>query len=451
MNPSKDRAFVPVPDPRFDYLEGGQVGEEPTVRGRLEECLGRIDAYEDKVGAWAYLDRERAYDEALKMDAMTRDLDLPLRGVIVGVKDIIDVGGMPTRCGMEAWSEGGRRVPEGPASQDSESPVVRRLREAGALVLGKTVTTAHAYLDPARTRNPHDYSRSPGGSSSGSAAAVSAGMCDLALGTQTGGSLLRPASYCGVYVIKPGFGVLETQGIRELARSLDHPGMMARSLPLLKHAFHVVANAAERRARWEGPLRVGVFESGLLQHVELGMFRRFGWAVETLEAELGRDSMARVREPEGFAEIPEYFQTILSVEAAQVHDVGGAEGQGDLPPRIRELCERGRQTSEASYVRAIERQKSLQAGARALFEECDVLLFPSATGVAPDPSTTGNPILNSIWSFLGLPVIGLPLPVSSSELPLGLQIIGKPGSDLDGSLFDTAQQIDVLLRKRANT
>src|SRR5438874_5173386 len=193
---------------------------ELTPSSLLELCLARIDRYEPKVRAWVYLDRERARREAEHLTKELKDgLDRgPLHGVPVGVKDIIDVYDMPTGCGSKLWANSYAR---------RDATVVERLRQAGAIILGKTVTTPYAFLDPPPTRNPWNLDRTPGGSSSGSAAAVACGMCLAALGTQTGGSVTRPASYCGVYSLKPSYTVLSTEGVLPLAPSLDHVGVMA--------------------------------------------------------------------------------------------------------------------------------------------------------------------------------------------------------------------------------
>src|SRR5688572_6508752 len=187
----------------------------------LEQCLARIDRYEPAVKAWVYLDRERARRDAEKLTAeLQRGHDRgPLHGIPVGVKDIIDVFDLPTGCGSKLWADSVARQDAG---------CVKRLRQAGAVILGKTVTTAFAFLDPPVTRNPWNLNRTPGGSSSGSAAAVTCGMCLGALGSQTGGSVTRPASFCGVASCKPARGRIPLDGVLPLADSLDHVGVMAR-------------------------------------------------------------------------------------------------------------------------------------------------------------------------------------------------------------------------------
>jgi aspartyl-tRNA(Asn)/glutamyl-tRNA(Gln) amidotransferase subunit A len=207
---------------------------ELTPSELLEQCLRRIDIYEPAVKAWAYLDRDRARQDAAKAtdEIKAGHYRGPLHGIPVGIKDIIDVFDMPTGCGSKLWANSYAR---------QDATCVERLRQAGAIILGKTVTTAYAYLDPPVTRNPWNLDRTPGGSSSGSAAAVACGMCLASLGTQTGGSTIRPASYCGVCALKPTHGRISVNGVLPLAPSLDHIGVMANCVRDLAVVFEVIA------------------------------------------------------------------------------------------------------------------------------------------------------------------------------------------------------------------
>src|SRR5438067_3476735 len=205
----------------------------------LEQCLERIDRYEPHVRAWVLVDRDGAREQALRL---TNELKKgqnrgPLHGIPIGVKDIIDVFDLPTGCGSKLWANSYAR---------RDATVVQRLRQAGAVIMGKTVTTAFASFDPAVTRNPWNLERTPGGSSSGSAAAVACGMCLGALASQTGGSITRPASYCGVYSLKPTYGRVSVNGVMPLAPSMDHVGVMANSVRDLAILFGAIAGADER-------------------------------------------------------------------------------------------------------------------------------------------------------------------------------------------------------------
>lgn len=410
---------------------------------RVRWCLDAIDAREAEVRAWVLIDRDGALESARRLDlaiASGRDLG-PIAGAVLGVKDIIDVSDMPTRAGAFP--------PDFPASP-IDAPLVRSLRDAGSIILGKTVTTAHAFLDPPPTANPHDLTRTPGGSSSGSAAAVAAGFCEAALGTQTGGSLVRPASFCGVAALKPGFGVLPTNGIRELARSLDHPGFLARGVEDLDALFR----AATSRA-FDPPLDASTPRlarlRGFLDDTASPEMRS---ALDLSSALLGSAGSqvrnACVDEP-SFTRIHDDYVNIIATEAAQAHR---GPFQSDTacqyyPARIRALIEQGFRISAPDYLESLgpTRDRHLQAFLP-LFDEADLLLLPSAPGEAPDPSTTGDPYFNSPVSYLGLPVIGLPMPVSPGALPLGVQLVGRPGSDVVGSLFRHALWVERVLGRR---
>src|SRR5262245_4867483 len=205
----------------------------------LEQCLARIDRYEDRVRAWVYVDRDGAREQAARLTAELKRNEYrgPLHGIPVGVKDIIDVFDMPTGCGSKLWANSYAR---------RDATVVERLRQAGAVIMGKTVTTAFASFDPPVTRNPWNLDRTPGGSSSGSAAAVACGMCLGALASQTGGSITRPASYCGVYSLKPTYGRVSVDGVLPLAPSMDHVGAMANCVRDVATLFRTIAGADER-------------------------------------------------------------------------------------------------------------------------------------------------------------------------------------------------------------
>ena len=206
----------------------------------LEQCLARIDRYEERVRAWVHIDREGAREQASRLTAEVKQNGYrgPLHGIPVGIKDIIDVFDMPTGCGSKRWANSYAR---------RDATCVERLRQAGAVIMGKTVTTAYASFDPPITRNPWNPAHTPGGSSSGSAAAVACGMCLGALATQTGGSITRPASYCGVYSLKPTYGRVSVDGVLPLAPSMDHAGVMANCVRDLAILFQAIAGPDTRR------------------------------------------------------------------------------------------------------------------------------------------------------------------------------------------------------------
>jgi len=390
-------------------LARGEVTAEALARA----CLERIAAEEPRVEAWEALDPEQALAEARRLDQAGRPG--PLHGLPVGVKDIIDTADLPTARGSALFA--GRRPPE-------DASCVASLRRAGALILGKTVTTELAYYSPGKTRNPHDPTRTPGGSSSGSAAAVAAEMVPAALGSQTAGSVLRPASFCGVVGLKPSHGLLPLAGVSPLAPSLDTLGCFARSaldLPLLLAGLGAPVAPPPPPARWR-----------------VGICRTEAWpaaAAETREAvERAARSLAgagaRVAEvAERFDGLSEAQRTVMAAEAAVA--LGDLRVHGDrLSPQIRELLAAGDAvtSSQLSAARA-----AAAAGRRvlaALFAEWDVLLTGSALGEAPvGLGATGDPALNRIWTLLGAPCVSLPTGRGPSGMPVGVQLVGPVGGD----------------------
>ncbi len=388
----------------------------------LQSCLERIDAREATVRAWVVVDRERAMAQA-----RDRDADLAagrwrgsLHGVSVGIKDIIDVAGLPTAAGSELWAD---------RMADEDAPIVTRLREAGAVILGKTVTTPYAWIDPPPTTNPWDPDRTPGGSSSGSAAAVACGMCLGALGSQTGGSITRPASFCGVSGLKPSFGRLEVAGVLPLSPCLDHPGPIARTaadLALLWQALRpddpaaAVADRPPRLGRLGGIFRSKA-EPSALDALESALAAFAGAGATVAEAPL----------PEGFDAVSIQHRVIMSSEAAFLHEARANICPEDYPDRISALIDEGNAYRATTYLYARDHQERLKRSMLASFDGVDALITPATVGPAPDRSTTGDPVFNSPWSYTGLPTVSIPVALAPEGLPLAVQIIGKPGREAE--------------------
>jgi Asp-tRNA(Asn)/Glu-tRNA(Gln) amidotransferase A subunit family amidase len=383
-----------------------------TCVGLLGLCLARIDDREANVRAWVVVDREGAAEQAATLDAeLASGHDRgPLHGIPVGIKDIVDVRELPTAAGATLWARGN-------AKDDSE--VVARLRAAGAVILGKTVTTAYAWVDPAATHNPWDLDRTPGGSSSGSAAAVASGMCLAAIGTQTGGSIIRPASYCGIAGFKPRFGENPGRGIVPLAEHLDHVGPLAHCVADLAHVQRVLAPSTDFDEVDDAPTRILV-AAWMLQRAEDSMRRAFDRAIEALGRAGAR--VIGVADPLPFDEIAVDYRRIVAVEAAGIHAARMAEHPEDYPPRIRALVEEGLKVPGDEYRLALERQEGLRSAGSRL--DGDLLAAPATMGAAPDRTTTGDPSMNAPFSFLGLPVVTFPVGLSAEGLPLGIQLVG---------------------------
>lgn len=394
----------------------------------LERCLARIDECESRVRAWVLVDRPRALAEAKARDAERRQGRYrgPLHGIPVGIKDIIDVFDWPTACGSAAWKAAVAR---------QDAPVVRALRDAGAVLIGKTETTAFASFDPAPTRNPWDLARTPGGSSSGSAAAVATRTCLAALASQTGGSITRPASYCGVTAMKPTYGAVNADGVLTLAESMDHVGAMTRCT----HDLAVVMQTLARPARdWVaqpgGPVTLGRLR---------GLFERLA-APDVLEMMDGLcahyvDRGATILDvplPAAFEDVIAQHRIVMAVEAAQYHEERLRRLPEDYPPNVTALLREGVECPAPAYARAKELQRRLRGEVEQVMRSCDALLCPATTRGAPDAATTGDPAFNSPWSFTGLPVVSIPTALDDDGLPLGVQLVGPAGGE--GALFAVA-------------
>jgi Asp-tRNA(Asn)/Glu-tRNA(Gln) amidotransferase A subunit family amidase len=394
----------------------------------VKSCLERIDRCEDRVHAWVLVDRDGALARA---EACAREIERggwrgPLHGIPLAIKDIFDVFDWPTAAGSHLWQNSIAR---------QDAVVVRRLRQAGAVFLGKTVTTQYASFDPPPTRNPWNPARTPGGSSSGSAAALACGMCLGALGSQTGGSITRPASYCGVAGCKPTFGRVSTEGVVPLAPSMDHPGPIARcvrDLALLLRAIAVGWGESSRLTVWTprlGRLR-GLFDHRADPAVA-EMLRQVCARMEKKGA-----TIVDVPEPASFAEALSRHRTIMAVEAAAYHESRLRRHPEDYDPWIRTLLEEGLKCPAPEYARCKEHQQLLRSEMEPCFGAVDALLTPATTSPAPDAGSTGDPAFNSPWSYTGFPTISFPAGLAADGLPLAIQLVGRPWSERE--LFSVA-------------
>jgi Asp-tRNA(Asn)/Glu-tRNA(Gln) amidotransferase A subunit family amidase len=411
----------------------------------LESCLERIDRLEDRIRAWVLVDREGARAEAKRLtDELKRgQYRGPLHGIPIGIKDIFDVFDWPTAAGSRLWANSIAR---------QDATVVRKLREAGAVLVGKTVTTQYASFDPPPTRNPWNPERTPGGSSSGSAAAVATGMCLGALGSQTGGSITRPASYCGVAGCKPTYGRVSCDGVVPLAHSMDHPGPIARcvrDLAILLQAIfdETTFPAPDLLAALDGEIdppqvcRVrGLFEDRAEPSVRRMM--------ENVTRAL-RDHGCEVEDtalPASFSDVLEKHRIVMAVEAGQFHERRLRRHPEDYGPNITKLLEEGLACPATEYARVKEHQERLGSDMGLLLLPFKILLCPATTGPAPDKGTTGDPAFNSPWSYTGLPTISFPVGLSDDGLPLAIQLVGNDLREKD--LFRAAAWCENVLAGR---
>jgi aspartyl-tRNA(Asn)/glutamyl-tRNA(Gln) amidotransferase subunit A len=389
------------------------------------------------------VDRDRALEQARQLDdELNQGNDRgPLHGIPIGIKDIIDVAGLPTAAGTRRWAA---------AIAGDDAAVVKSLREKGAVIMGKTVTTPYAWIDPPLTRNPWNVERSPGGSSSGSAAAVACGMCYCAVGTQTGGSITRPSSFCGVAGMKPSKNSLPLgSGIRPFSESLDHVGPIARTpvdLGILYRAMKPSdrsdlgeALTSADRAPCFGRLR-GFFDRRLdpaVRDVIEGAVRALAGAGAAI---------VELEDPVDFDMILKDHRTVMATEAAQVHSAWLDQFPDDYPPRIRELVVEGRAVLPAQFARARDGMTATRERLEAAFADVDrdFWITPATVGTATDPSTTGDPAYNSPWSYMGLPTVSFPVGCAGDGLPVALQLVGRTGCDLP--LLSAACWCDQLIR-----
>lgn len=412
----------------------------------VQDCLERIRALEPKVQAWQFLDEEHALAQARACDERKRGGEPvgPLHGVPVGVKDIIDTADMPT--------ENGTVLHEGRTPRD-DAAVVRMLRAAGAVILGKTVTTECAYFNPGKTRNPLNPEHTPGGSSSGSAAAVGAGMVPLALGSQTAGSVIRPAAFCGAYGFKPTHGLIPRTGVLALSRTLDHVGLFARSIDDLALLLEQLQGYDERdpdtRPRARIPFRSVAGEEPPLEpmfaFVKTPHWERMDPDAKEAYAELREALGKQVEEVQVFVsgnEPWDWHRTIMEAEMAANLEPLWREGAEKLSEKLRALLERGKETRALDYQRALRRIAPTVEGFDELFmQRYDAIITPPALGTAPKGlASTGDPAFCSVWTLLGMPAITLPLMQGENGLPLGVQLVGRKG--YDARLLRTARWLE---------
>jgi aspartyl-tRNA(Asn)/glutamyl-tRNA(Gln) amidotransferase subunit A len=397
----------------------------------VDASLARIDRLDGAVEAWVAIDGAGARRAAAELEREAREGRFrgPLHGVPVGIKDIFYTAGLATEGGSKALAG---FVP------DYDAEAVARLKRAGAIVLGKLATTEFALLDPAATRNPWNLEHTPGGSSSGSGAAVAARMCYAAIGSQTVGSTIRPASYCGIVGMKPAYGRISRYGMLALAPSLDHVGIFARSVADAAAMLDAMAGEDPRdpasravatddyihaAAQPAAGLRIALMPKAFDDRAAAEMRSAVAAAVARLT-----DAGARIETvdaPPSFAYIAANTMLELAAEAGEVHRERFAEKKKLYGPKIREYVERGLETSAWEYIRALEVQRRFRREVDRVLMRFDAILTPATPAPAPHGiDSTGDPSFNLPWSLSGHPVVSLPCALSASGLPMAIQLTG---------------------------
>lgn len=413
-----------------EAIRRGELTSEQLVAA----CLERIAEAEHRVGAWTWLDPDHALAQARAADARQRSGAAlgALHGIPVGIKDIFATADMPTEDGTVLHA--GRRPAE-------DATAVALLRAAGAVIMGKTVTAELAVYAPGKTTNPHDARRTPGGSSSGSAAAVAADMVPLAIGTQTNGSILRPASYCGVYGFKPSHGSISRHGVLKQSLALDHVGVFARSVD-------DVALIARELSVHDGkdpdvPPRTGLALDGDWRFAggrrpRIAFVRTPQWpqaGAETQDAFLTlaarwSDCVHEVELPREFGSAVQWHRTIMETDLASSFATEHASGKDRLSPTLREMIERGQRHVAVDYSRALDGVAALRLALARLFSLWDAVLTPATQDVAPlGLESTGSPMFCTIWTLCGVPSISLPILSGEGGLPLGAQLVAAKDED----------------------
>ncbi|MDH3581449.1 MAG: amidase [Hyphomicrobiales bacterium] len=410
-------------------IESGEITSQMLVQA----CLDRISEREDTVLAWQHLDAAYALEQARARDQWRAEGHStgPLHGIPVGIKDIIDTGDMPTENGTPAHAG---RTP------GDDATLVAALRDAGAVIMGKTVTTELAVFHPNKTRNPHNPDHTPGGSSSGSAAAVADNMIPLAIGTQTGGSVIRPASYCGIVGFKPTHGLISRKGVLNQSEALDTVGVFGRSVEdaaLIADCL-TAYDPADRDmwARSRPQLRATALSEVPVPPM-MAFIKGPTWdeadavtveAFSELTNALG-EQCDEVDLPAIFDESIKWQKLIQTADVARNYGPLLDKSPDCLSEGMREMIAEGRKLLAVDYMMARQFQDILNGGLDEIFERYDVIVTPASPGPAPKGlETTGRPLFNSMWTYLGVPAVTLPL-LEADGLPFGVQLVGRRRDD----------------------
>ena len=395
------------------FLEWRDGGEKTSAQ-LLDICLARIAEQEPRIQAWVQVAPQPATGAG------------PLAGIPFGAKDIYETRGLITAYGSPLYA--GR-------IGSVDAALVAQLRGLGAVLLGKTQTTAFAYFDPAPTRNPRDLMRTPGGSSSGSSAAVAAGMVPFALGSQTQGSVLRPASFCGVAGFKPTRGLLSLEGVLPFAPSLDTVGLFTQTADDMQRLWSLMGNQAASAGRraLAVPSRIPAIDPAMEKafHAALDRLRSQGWTVDAIDM------------PARFQELLPAARLVNNYEGARTHEQHWREHGAGIGAKLAQLVEEGLRIPAEKHAAALALIAALKQEMRDLFRSHAVLATPAAPGSAPEGlASTGDPRLNTPWTALGVPAISIPMPVGDG-LPLGLQLAAAAGAD--SALLALAAEVETSL------
>jgi len=386
---------------------------EFTPKELAESLLGRINETEPLIHAWVTINQEALEEAAKATETKPRG---KLHGIPIGVKDIYYTAGMRTTMGSSIYRD---------FTPDYDADMVKQIKKQGAIVLGKTETTEFALHDPAPTRNPWNTNHTPGGSSSGSAAAVATGMCPTAFGSQTGGSVIRPASYCGIIGVKPTYDLLSRGGVYPLSWSLDHIGYMTRTVEDAHHMLCALTDTDKEWKKRETPPKIGVLRGYFKENAEPEVWEGYEEAITRLWGE-GAD-MIDAPQQSSFKHVPDVHRVIMAVETAAAHEDNFRKRKPEYGEYIQGYISSGLLIPATVYLRAQRQRSKIIQDMIDLIKGYDCIVCPSSVDTAPEGlEWTGSPAFNAPWSLTGLPSITVPMGLASNKLPLGLQLIGTP-------------------------
>lgn len=405
---------------RISNWRRGNAKNEPDIVELTRQCLARIETHDETIKAWEMVFAEEAiaHAELLQLEWKTSQSRGLLHGVPFGVKDIFDLQGFPTKAGS-AWF-----ADVEPAASDA--PVVAKLRAAGAIILGKTVTTELACFNPSPTRNPYNLEHTPGGSSSGSAAAVSAEMCCAALGSQTGGSIVRPASYCGVAGWKGPLGAVSTKGVTPVSFTLDHVGPIASCAADLLTIVSVLENEDVLDHIPTEPPKFGVLRDFYDDKIEAG---KVEYEAALLKLQGAGAEIVEVKLPDEFDDVLAHHWRIMAVEATLQYGEFVQQSPEKFSDNFQKLVDFGRISTSQEYEASLEHRRKLIEVLHTTWREDLIYASPSSPSPAPaDLTTTGSPAFNSPWSYCGFSAVTIPSGLAENGMPTGLQLIAHPAN-----------------------
>jgi Asp-tRNA(Asn)/Glu-tRNA(Gln) amidotransferase A subunit family amidase len=429
-------------------IDAGQTSSVELVQAYIDQ----INAHEEVVGAWAHFDAPQALAQARVADKLRKSGARTglLQGIPVGVKDVFDTHDYPTEDGSIIHKG---RTPAADAGS------VEFLRKAGAIIMGKTVTTEFAYYSPGKTKNPLDATRTPGGSSSGSAAAVAANMVPLAIGTQTNGSVIRPASFCGVVGFKPSYGSISRHRTLLQSLQLDQVGIFARDVgdaALMAEALMQYDPRDPSMRTRMAPKILELIKAGPLVPPRLAFIKTPAWEQADADVQEGfselvsflGEAVEEIDLTHLLEDVYEWHKIIMEADIAKNFKKDYFRSKEAMSPVLRELIERGNHYLAVDYNVAIEHIKALNAAMDEIMSEYDAILTPATLGEAPvGLDSTGSPIFCTPWTFCGMPSVTLPLLQGSNNMPIGVQLVSEKGDD--ARLLRTADWLTNLVTNEA--